>query len=321
MASLPHISVAGACATATHGSGLTIQCLSTSVAAIELVTASGELVRLSRTANPDIFPGCVVSLGALGVITSLTLDIVPAFAIAQTVYEDLPFAELEHNLPAIFSAGYSVSLFTDWQQHRAAQAWVKRKVDLTADMPATDVFFGASRQTAALHPIPGVSAENCTEQLGVPGAWHERLPHFRMEYTPSAGAELQSEYFVPLACAADAIRAIEELRDRITPHLFISELRTVAADNLWLSMAYARDSLALHFTWHPQPDAVFALLPLIESTLAPFAARPHWGKLFTLSAPQVHPLYPRINAFRELAAHFDPQGLLRNDFLAASLGL
>lgn len=322
MASLPHITVVGACATATHGSGLTNQCLSASVTAIELVTPGGELVHLSRADSPDIFPGCVVGLGALGIVTALTLDVVRGFTVAQTVYENLPFSELEQNLVAIFSAGYSVSVFTDWQQRRATQLWIKRKVDHEADASAApDVFFGATRQTAKLHPIGGVSAENCTEQMGIPGAWHERLPHFRMEYTPSAGAELQSEYFVPLAYAADAIRAVEELRDRITPHLFITEFRTIAADDLWLSMAFARDSLAIHFTWRPEPEAVFALLPLIEAQLAPFAARPHWGKLFTLTAAQLQPLYPRMNAFRELAAKFDPRGILRNHFLAECLGL
>jgi xylitol oxidase len=322
LASLPHISIVGACATATHGSGLMNQCLSAAISAIELVTAAGELLHISRSTHPDIFPGCVVALGALGVVTSVTLDLVPTFEVAQTVYENLPFHQLEHNLLAIFSAGYSVSLFTDWQHHRATQVWIKRKLDDAPESSAApEHFFEATRQTANLHPLAGHSAENCTEQLGRPGPWHARLPHFRMEYTPSAGAELQSEYFVPLAYALDAIRAVEELRDRITPHLFISELRTVAADDLWLSMAYARDSLAIHFTWKPEPEPVFALLALIEAQLAPFAARPHWGKLFTLPAAQLQPLYPRLSAFRELASQLDPQGRLRNDFLAQFLGL
>lgn len=316
LASLPHISVIGACTTATHGSGLRNQCLSTAVSAIDLVTANGELLHLSRAANPDIFPGAVVALGALGIVTSLTLDLVPDFQIAQTVYEDLPFHELEHSLIDIFSAGYSVSLFTDWQQHRATQAWVKRKA---SDAAAPETFFGAARQTAKLHPLPNHSAENCTEQLNLPGPWHERLPHFRMDFTPSSGAELQSEYFVPLADAFDAISAVEELRDRITPHLFVTELRTVAADNLWLSMADARDSLAIHFTWKPEPEAVFLLLPMIEAQLAPFAARPHWGKLFTTPSATLRQLYPRFGAFRELASRLDPQGVFRNDYLAELL--
>jgi xylitol oxidase len=320
LASLPHISVVGACATATHGSGLANRCLSTAVSAMDLVAADGELLHLSRAANPDIFPGAVVALGALGIVTSLTLDLVPTFEVAQTVYENLPFHELEHSLLDIFSAGYSVSLFTDWQKHRATQAWIKRRVSNSAEASSLpETFFGARQQTAKLHPLPGHSAENCTEQLNIPGPWHERLPHFRMEYTPSSGAELQSEYFVPLADAFNAVRAVEELRDRITSHLFITELRTVAADDLWLSMAYARDSLAIHFTWHPEPEAVFSLLPLIEAQLAPFAARPHWGKLFATPPATLRQLYPRFGAFRDLASRLDPQGSFRNDYLTTLL--
>ena len=318
LASLPHISVIGACVTATHGSGIANQCLSAAVSALDLVTASGELLHLSRSANPDIFPGTVVALGALGIVTSLTLDLVPDFQVVQTVYENLPFSELEHNLHDIFSAGYSVSLFTDWQQHRATQAWVKRKVDNPEPQSGSEIFFGAARQTAKLHPLPLHSAENCTEQL-VAGPWHERLPHFRMDFTPSSGAELQSEYFVPLSEGFNAIRAVEELRDRITPHLFITELRTIAADDLWLSMAYARDSLAIHFTWRPESEAVFALLPLIEAQLAPFAARPHWGKLFSTPAETLRHLYPKFGAFRQLAGRLDPHGTFRNDYLAGLL--
>lgn len=223
LASLPHISVVGACATATHGSGLANQCLSAAVSAVDMVTAGGELLHLSRAENSDVFPGTVVALGALGVITSLTLDLVPTFEVVQTVYENLPFHELEHSLVDVFSAGYSVSLFTDWQEHRASQVWIKRRVGDSGELRlAPETFFGATRQTAKLHPLPRHSAENCTEQL-IPGPWHERLPHFRMDFTPSSGAELQSEYFVPLADGFHAIRAVEELRDRITPHLYITE--------------------------------------------------------------------------------------------------
>jgi len=136
LASLPHISVAGACATATHGSGVSNQCLSAAVSAIDFVTAGGELLHLSRSANPDVFPGAVVALGALGVVTSLTLDLEPTFQVMQTVYENLPFHELEHSLLDIFSAGYSVSLFTDWQQHRASQAWIKNKLKSNLTDPA-----------------------------------------------------------------------------------------------------------------------------------------------------------------------------------------
>lgn len=318
LASLPHISVAGACLTATHGSGLDNHCLSASVSGLQFVTPAGELVQLSRDTHPDIFPGAVVSLGALGIVTALTLDLVPAFQIAQTVYENLAFDQFEPHLRPIFGAAYSVSLFTDWQHSRATQLWLKYQLDPADDLdpsPAPELLFAATRQTRKLHPLPGLSPENCTDQLGLPGPWYNRLPHFRHDYTPSAGAELQSEYFVPLTHALAAIRAVEALRDRISPHLLISELRTVAADHLWLSPAFARESLAIHFTWKLEPDAVLDLLPLIESALQPFAARPHWAKLFTIPPRTLRRLYPRFPDFAALTAHFDPTGRLRNDFL------
>ncbi len=320
LASLPHISVAGAVATGTHGSGSRKGNLATAVRALEFLDGSGTLVTLDRDRNPDIFAGAVVHLGALGIITRLTLDVVPAFSIAQTVYEDLPFSELEGNLDTIFASADSVSLFTDWQRSRVTQAWLKHRVSSSpAESALPETFFGATRQTRKLHPLPGHSAENCTEQLGLPGPWFDRLPHFRHEYTPSSGAEIQSEYFVAREHAYPAILAVEQLRDRISPLLFISELRTVAADDLWLSMAYQRDSLAFHFTWQPRAEAVLALLPEIEAALAPFDARPHWGKAFTTPPDRLRALYPRLPDFLALAQRHDPEGKLRNAYLNRNL--
>jgi len=217
----------------------------------------------------------------------------------------------------IFGSAYSVSLFTDWQHGRATQVWLKQKLD--GNMQARDggQFFGATRQTYKLHPLPGMSPENCTEQLGQPGPWYDRLAHFRHDYVPSAGAELQTEYFVPLAHAVAAMRAVEALRDRITPHLLISELRTVAADDLWLSPTYGRDSLAIHFTWKPESEAVLALLPVIQSALEPFGARPHWAKLFTTAPERIAALYPKFDDFKTLMRNFDPDGHFRNEYLNA----
>jgi xylitol oxidase len=319
LASLPHVSVVGACATATHGSGVHNGNLSTAVSALELVDGKGEIRKLSRAQNPDEFNGAVVGLGALGIITSITLDVVPTFRIAQVVYENLSFDQLEHNLDAIFSSGYSVSLFTDWQKHRATQVWLKQSVASGAAPHLPELFYGATLQKAKLHPLAGHSPENCTEQQGIPGPWFERLPHFRMNFTPSSGAELQSEYFVPRSQAYKAILAVEQLRDRITPHLFITEFRTIAADNLWMSMAYQRDSLALHFTWKPEWEAVRQVLPLIEAKLAPFDARPHWAKLFTTPAGRLRPLYPKVAEFQKLATEFDPDGRFRNPYLLEHL--
>jgi xylitol oxidase len=315
LASLPHISIAGACATATHGSGVKNGNLSTAVAAMELVLASGEVRVLSRAKDGEAFRGAVVHLGGLGVVTKITLNIQPAFMVRQDVYENLPLAQLEEYFDAIMSAGYSVSLFTDWQKKRLNEVWIKRRIEKGVDLEATPEFFGAKAATKNLHPIAELSAVNCTEQMGVPGPWYERLPHFRMGFTPSSGKELQSEYFVPLQSAVDAILAVERLGDKVGPHLMISELRTIDADNFWMSPCYKQPSLAIHFTWKQDWDAVKQLLPLIEKELSPFGVRPHWGKLFTVPAAQLHSRYEKLDAFRTLLSEYDPKGKFRNAFL------
>jgi xylitol oxidase len=315
LASLPHITVAGAIATATHGSGVKNGNLATAVRAIELVTASGDLVHLSRDQDPAHFAGSVVHLGSLGVITSVTLNLIPRFDMTQSVYLHLPMEQLEHNLEAIMASGYSVSLFTDWQQHRINQVWIKRRV-LPGEnhVPAKD-FYGAQAATRKMHPIESVDPINCTDQLGIPGPWYERMPHFKMNFTPSAGAELQTEYFVPRSRGYEAILAVESLHEKIAPHLLITELRSIAADDLWMSMAYQRDSLAIHFTWKPETPAVMALLPLIEAKLAPFEARPHWAKLFTVPPSDLKARYPKLPDFQALLAQHDPNSKFRNQFI------
>jgi xylitol oxidase len=319
LASLPHVSVIGACATATHGSGSSNGNLSTAVSGLEMVTADGQIVHLSREKDGDQFLGAVVALGALGVVTSVTLDVQPTFQMTQVVYENLSFNQLEHNLEAIFNSGYSVSLFTDWQHHRATQVWIKSRLQPSgkADMPA--LFYGATLATRKLHPLAGHDALNCTEQQGIPGPWYERMPHFRMNFTPSSGAELQSEYFVPRDHAYQAILAVEELRDHITPHLFITEFRTIAADNLWISPCYQRPSMAIHFTWKPETPEVRKVLPLIEAKLAPFNAKPHWAKVFTMAPARIQSLHPRMADFKNLLHHYDPNGKFRNEFIDTNL--
>lgn len=315
LASLPHISIAGSIATATHGSGVRCGNLATAVSSLEFVRGTGELMRLSRRTDGDRFNGAVVGLGALGIVTQVTLDLSPAYDVAQTVYLDLPFSILEKQLLDVFSAGYSVSLFTDWRGSRATQVWIKRRTDHSYASQFRDDFYGAIPATINVHPIAGHDPAACTEQLGIPGPWYDRLPHFRMSHTPSSGRELQSEYFVPLENGYEAIRAIEALRDAITPYLYITELRTIAADQFWMSMAYERSSLAIHFTWKPGWDAVRHILPKIEERLEPFGARPHWGKLFTLTGSQVVARYRRLEDFRGLMAEFDPEGKFQNGFI------
>jgi xylitol oxidase len=319
LASLPHISVAGACSTATHGSGTKNGNLSTQVSAIELLTPEGDVLSLSRQKDRGTFEGAVVGLGALGVITKITLDLQPTFTMQQYVYENLPLDQLADNFERIESSAYSVSLFTDWQKRRINEVWVKVRTDAVPKFEAKPEFFGARLASKNLHPIAEFSAENCTEQMGVPGPWYQRLPHFRMGFMPSAGKELQSEYFVPRQHALEAIMAVEKLGDKVGPHLLISEIRTIAADDLWLSTAYKQDSVAIHFTWKQDWPAVRELLPVIERELTPFNVRPHWGKLFTIQPAQLRSRYEKLPEFVALAKRFDPQGKLRNRFLQKNI--
>ena len=315
LASLPHISIAGACSTATHGSGEKNGNLSSAVAALEFINAAGDVVKLSRDKDGDTFHGAVVGLGALGVITKVTLDIQPTYTMKQWVYENLPLAQFKEHFDAIEASAYSISLFTDWQNQKFSEVWIKSRTEPGQEFSAPKDFYGSTPATKNLHPIVELSAENCTEQLGVRGPWYERLPHFRMGFTPSAGKELQSEFFVPRQNAVDAILAVERLRDQITPHLMISEIRTIAADNLWMSPAYKQPCVAIHFTWKQDWPNVSKLLPVIEKELAPYKARPHWGKLFTMSPATLKEIYTKMPDFIELAKKYDPKGKFRNDFL------
>ena len=316
LASLPHISVGGTIATATHGSGVGNKNLSAAVRALEIVKADGSVVVLSRDKDGDTFKRAVVHLGALGVVTRVTLDILPRFDMYQVVYQNLSFDQLEHNLEHIMGAGYSVSLFTDWQKNRVNQVWIKTKFVPGVTMnPMPGEFYGATVQKKKLHPIDDHPADACTDQLGSVGPWYLRLPHFKMEFTPSSGEELQTEYFVARSDGYRAVRAVEKLRDKITPHLFITELRSIAADDMPMSTAHGRESMAIHFTWKPETPAVLKVLPEIEAALAPFGARPHWGKVFTMAPDVLRKQYAGLDAFRALAQSFDPAGKFRNAYL------
>ncbi len=313
LASLPHISVAGTIATATHGSGLENGNLSTGVAAIEFVNANGDLVSLGKA--DEEFYGAVVGLGALGPVTKVTLDLQPAYEVAQVVYLDMPMESLKDNFREIMGSGYSVSLFLDWASDKVNEVWVKKKV-VPGEVPEfPEEFFGAQKASVNMHPVPSMSAESCSEQLGVAGPWYDRLPHFKMEFQPSAGKELQSEYFVLLENGYEAMMAVREMSEKIHPHLFISEIRTIKADDLWMSTAYQKDSVAIHTTWKQEIPEVMALLPQMEATLDKFNPRPHWAKLFTIPYEILSSRYPKIEDFKTLLAKYDPEGKFRNEFV------
>jgi alditol oxidase len=312
LASLPHISVAGAVATATHGSGDRSGNLATAVAALELVTSAGEVVRRAR-GDAD-FDGLVVGLGALGAVTRVVLDVEPAYDVRQRVYEGLAWDALHAHFDAVTTAGDSVSVFTRWGA-TTDQVWVKSRLDPSAPERIRPDLFGARAATVERHPILGLDPVNCTPQLGVPGRWSDRLPHFRMGFTPSAGEEIQSEYVVAREDGPAAVEAVRAIAPQVAPVLQVSEIRTIAADRLWLSPQYGQDTVAIHFTWTRAPDAVAAAVDAVEAALEPFAARPHWGKAFHLGAAAIAARYERLADFRALAARLDPRGAFRNAWL------
>lgn len=311
MASLPHISVAGSVATGTHGSGVGNGSLAAPVREVELVTADGSTVTIAR--GEDGFDGAVTALGALGVVTALTIDLEADFEVEQYVFTELPLEGLDFE--AVAGAAYSVSLFTDWRGPGFRQVWLKRRSD-----QALPDFPWAAPATEAMHPVPGMPAENCTEQFGVPGPWNERLPHFRAEFTPSSGEELQSEYLLPRPYALDALRSLDAIRDIIAPVLQCCEVRTIAADDQWLSPAHGRDSAAFHFTWVADTEAVLPVVRRVETALNPFGPRPHWGKVFAVPAEVLRGRYPRLPDFTALAASLDPSAKFTNTFVREMLG-
>ncbi|KUO16030.1 D-arabinono-1,4-lactone oxidase [Streptomyces dysideae] len=314
MASLPHISVAGSVATGTHGSGVGNGALAAAVREVELVVADGSAVTIGR--GDARFDGAVTSLGALGVVTALTLDLAPSFDVEQHVFTELPLDGLDfETFETVMASAYSVSLFTDWRGPGFGQVWLKRRVDQPLGR-----FPWAAPATEKMHPVPGMPAVNCTEQFGVPGPWHERLPHFRAEFTPSSGAELQSEYLLPRSYAVDALHAIDGIRETVAPVLQTCEVRTVAADDQWLSPSYGRDTVALHFTWVEDMAAVLPVVRRLEAALDDFDARPHWGKVFVVPAEVLRGRYPRLGDFRALARELDPAGKFTNAFVREILG-
>ena len=313
LASLPHISLAGAVATATHGSGNELGNLATAVRALELITSSGELLFIEQ--GDACFDGVVVGLGALGVVTRLTLAVQPYYEVAQRVYDELSWEMLFEHYEQITASGDSVSLF-----HRFGgqidQVWVKRRLTASqGENAAAAELFGARRADAPRHPVLGADPVNCTAQLGAPGPWSERWPHFRSGCVPSSGEEIQSEFFVAREDATAAIAAITPLADRIQPLLLVCELRTVAQDSLWLSPQYRRQSTGIHFTWRRRQPEVQRLVAEIEARLAPFAPRPHWAKLFTARAAALAPRYERLSDFMALRDELDPRAAFSNDWL------
>ncbi|WP_392544066.1 FAD-binding protein [Oryzobacter telluris] len=314
LASLPHISVAGAVATGTHGSGVGNRSLAAAVRALDVVGADG-VVRHLGPGHPDL-AGSVVALGALGVVVGLELAVEPTYLVRQEVRTGLSWGSVDAHLDDVLAAGYSVSLFTRFEPRHVDQLWVKSRSD---EPPLAEVW-STSAATEPLHMLVGAPTEALTEQGGVPGPWLHRLPHFRLEFTPSRGEELQSEYFVPRAHGVEALAALRRVAPAFTPLLQVTEVRAVAGDDLWLSGAEGGDVVALHFTWVRDLPAVRAVLPVIEEALRPFGVRPHWGKVFTMEPAEVRAAFPRMADFVALRDRVDPGRRFDNAFLQCLLG-
>ena len=313
LASVLGMTVGGACATGTHGSGRQNGNLASAVVALDLLTPTGEQVHLSREANAELFKGAVVGLGALGVVSRLTLAIQPTYQVRQEVFQNLPLEALLAHFDDIMASGYSVSLFTNWQQKTMSQVWVKRRVEAGTGLLGTS-FFGATAATRHLHPLPGQPAGACTPQLGLVGPWHERLPHFRPQAAPANARPVQSEYFVPYYHGPDALLALQKMGNRLAPHLLMSEIRTVAADAFWMSPCHRQECLTIQFSWK-NPEQAKPFLPELEAELAPFLARPHWATLFKTAPAVLKERYEMLPEFLQLARMYDPRGQYRNEFL------
>lgn len=317
MASLPHITVGGAIATGTHGSGDAIGTLSSAVTGIEIVTAGGDVRWVRRGVDPD-FGAWVVSIGALGVVTRVEMEVEPTYEVAQTIFAGLDLDVVEADFDAVFGSATSVSVFTRWRPEPDAQLWLKRRIDREGPWPGGPAF-GVPPRDDPLHPLEQLDPVHCNPQRGQVGPWHERLPHFRAEFTPSAGDEIQAEYLLPRTRAVEAIRALRALHARITPLLHVTEIRTMRADDLWLSPAYSVDTVGIHFTWH-RDERIFEVLPAIEEMLLPLGARPHWGKVSVASPEQLHSAYPRLTDFLRLREQVDPQGRFCGPFVTRLMG-
>ena len=312
--SLPHISVAGATATGTHGSGDANGVLSTAIVALEVVRADGSIATVRR--DDPAFPATAVGLGLFGVITRVVLEVQPTYQVRQEVYVGAPWDGVLEAFDEIMAGAYSVSLMGDPCSPVLMQIWQKTRVGSGAGTeppaPAPQSLHGGRWYDDA--DVPAGIGLN--PRAGVVGPWSERLPHFQLDAPPSVGGdELQTEYFVARRHAVDALRAVRAVGERISPHLHAAEIRTVAADDLWLSPAYERDSASIGFTWRKHPEPVHALTGEVETALAEFAARPHWGKLHRFSPDDLERAFPRLPDALDLALQLDPGGKFASDVL------
>jgi xylitol oxidase len=313
LASLSQISVAGAIATATHGSGDGNKALSSAVVGLELVAGDGSIRRVER-GHAD-FDGMVVGLGAFGIVTRVTLAIEPTFDIRQDAFVDMPWDQLLTGFDTISSAAYSFSIFTNWAGPAANRIWLKTRMGTALADEFAVSKLGLTRGLPYTVPATVENPLAILNPFDVPGPWCDRLTHTRHDISPPPADQIQSEYLIPRLQLGKAVAIIRATGPRIDTLLHASEIRTVAADEFWLSPFYRQDSVGIHFTWKKQIEAVDAITKELEMALIPLGGKPHWGKVIHADAAALAPLYPRMADFRSCALRCDPAGKFRNAYL------
>lgn len=278
---------------------------------MQLISPDGDLIDVDRS-HPD-FDGMVIALGALGPVVRITLDIEPSYQVQQDGYANLSWDAIVGHFDQVSNAGYSVSVMTMWAEPSARQVWVKTR--LGDDHPRTNLAdLGAT-------PIPVADLGHGANMnpFGSPGPWSRRLPHFRLDSTPSRGHEIQVEWMVPRSAFPGVALSLREHGDLIDSMLVITELRTVAGDDQWLSPTQGQDVVGVHFTCNPDTDRVLSVLHVIEPILLAAGGRPHWGKFFLASAAELAPRYPQLDRWLRLRDRFDPGHKFGNAFIADHL--
>jgi len=311
-ASLGEITVAGAMLTGTHGSGSNNPVLSDCVEGIEMVLESGEIFNISREDSDEFF-GFVISLGALGVFTKLKLKIVESFSIKQFVYENIGIQSISENFDDVFDKSYSVSYFSNWKKNSTGQIWMKF-LDNNNFPQLPSVWLDGNIANANQHPVKVNDPSPCTDQMGVSGKWLYRLPHFKLDSSPASGDEVQTEYLVDRAYVSHYIDELSNIGDEIAARVYATEIRTIKADDLWLSGAHGRQTVGFHFTWK-KSDSLQTFLPKIEEILGNHNGRPHWGKLFSTPRENLIGRYPKYSNFEDLLKKYDPNKKFRNSFI------
>uniref|UniRef100_A0A915D0Y3 FAD-binding PCMH-type domain-containing protein n=1 Tax=Ditylenchus dipsaci TaxID=166011 RepID=A0A915D0Y3_9BILA len=322
MASLGEISIAGAINTAVHGSGAGIGNLATQVLGLQMVLADGSVVQYSKGQNDTELAAATVGLGALGIVTQVTLQAQPTYNLAINVFENMDMSVLDTQLYNITHSGYAINMWSTFGTPGVLdQVWITTKVDSNGVNAYGNVsqLYGAPAATAQSSPIAALPPTYVVPQMGIVGPYYERLTDYDLGLSGQEGQQTQSEYYVDFDDFVPALKALQTLSAEINAVVYVALFRITEKDELWMSPQYKKTTMAIHFSWQPKLDQVMALLPKIEAALAPFNPIPHWGKLYTLKPEQYLPLLPKYPEWREQVELHDPTHKFRNKWLEENI--